>query len=91
GASPFYFELGMGIGEIRRWRSDRSPIAASGFMLNPAMGFRLGGHDRSFFANPFISVPMAFGARRSRSSGSGYHITPVIAAFIPGLGFGWAW
>jgi len=95
--SRFYFELGMGLGVVNQW-SDGSPISRSdafGLMVKPAIGFRLGGYQRSFFINPFISVPMAFGGIERRDDHSTNTHTTVnvgtLAQFRAGFGFGWAW
>lgn len=48
----------------------------AGFMIAPAVGARLGGRTRGFFANPFVSVPIVIGGA----------VRPRI-----GVGLGGAW
>jgi len=59
--TPFYLELGFGFGSI--WDS--------GFIVVPAIGVRLGGRRMGFFANPFISIPMALSGDVSARFGIG--------------------
>jgi len=61
-----------------RWRqrSGRQWTSTFGPMIAPAIGLRLGGQTRGFFANPYISLPLVLGA-------------PVLVR--AGIGLGWAW
>jgi len=96
---PFYFELGVGIGS-----SEQINFDIHGFILNPALGARLGGNERSFFVNPFISLPVVFRQRgwghwdslyrwelwRRRGRGE-QPSGSVTVHFRLGVGFGRAW
>jgi len=74
GGSPFYVEIGIGFGAIIG-SDGYDSIDASGLMVTPAIGARLG---RSFFVNPFISLSAVFGEELW------FH--PRF-----GVGLGWAW
>jgi len=74
GGFPFYLELGLGLGGIV-WED----VSASGLMVTPAIGLRLGGQARNIFVNPFINLPMA-------SNGS---YSEVVFTFGVGLGAAW--
>jgi len=90
GFSTFYFELGIGFGDV--WREGNNFRYADGFMMMPAIGFRFGGYNRSFFVNPFISVPMAFGKYVTHPElDQMKRIGGVLAQIRAGIGFGFAW
>jgi hypothetical protein len=104
GSSPFYLELGMGWGEARGSihysytdsrvsggynYSDDLSYWASGFMMAPAVGMRLGRHTRGFFTNIFTSFPIVLSARRwDGYMGGGSGGTSTIRF---GVGMGGAW
>jgi hypothetical protein len=55
--------------------------------MMPAIGYRFGGYKSLFFINPYISVPMGFGATRWHDNEK----KAVIAHFRAGVGIGIAW
>jgi len=91
---PLYLELGIGWGGIEG-RGDTGTYSASGFMMSPALGVRLGGQRGGFFANPFVSFPVVFGERtRGKMLGppnEGEIDGNVTSRFMFGIGFGRSW
>ena len=92
---PLYLELGIGWGVIEDW-GDAGSYFASGFMMSPALGVRLGGQRGGFFANPFVSFPVVFGEKTRgklfQSSSNEEEIGGnVTSRFMFGIGFGRSW
>ena len=101
-AFPVFFELGMGFGSADgrsyhdQWEAFYRHFGyynAVGFMVNPAIGVRLGGRRWGFFITPFASFPFVVGQTRwwdsrveadTGTNLSGFH-------FRFGAGLGWAW
>jgi len=97
GGSPFYLELGMGWGWIGG-HEDRELWLASGFMVNPSIGVRLGGRRIGFFANPFIALPVVFGESKWAWDFSPHRPRPnqpsggnINIGFLFAFAIGWAW
>jgi len=90
GGSPFYLELGLGFGMVAYWWEEEHFDGWGGWFwqdewrevwgikIVPAIGVRLGGQTRAFFASPFISLPIVIG-------------DGVAVDFRLGVGLGGAW
>ena len=102
GGLPFYFEFA--IGGYFGWYWDpivtigEGELGGLGFMINPAIGVRFGGRERSFFVNPFISAPIGFGnsfmTKYNEETEEYVTENAGIGTFIQlrvGIGFGFAW
>jgi len=93
---PVYIELGMGVGHVQ-WLGRNGESFASGLMVSPAIGARLGGQRRGFFVNPFVSLSVVFGQREWRNDGRWTEGRPdrpdgnITTHFRFGIGLGWAW
>jgi len=87
GGGPFYFELGYGLGWMQRWRVVEWEWESQnnfGFMLNPAIGFKLGGRrwagqNWGWFLDITAALPVVIGLRG------------FTARFHPGAALGIAW
>jgi len=94
GNSIFFLELGLGYGYMERnylyyfiddWMNEGEILyKTSGFMINPAIGFRFFRETRGFFADIFFSVPFVLGERDLLEGN-------VDAGFRCGIGLGGAW
>jgi len=96
GGSPFYLELGLGVGYVYESWEDERWVSSSwggdwewyrhrrdiiGIMATPALGVKID-IDRNglFFINPFISLPVVMGN----------YVRPTVSRSV-GIGLGTAW
>jgi len=64
GRFPFYLEFGTGWGMVNSvlvTQHGDEQYVATGLMLAPALGARIGGQRTELFVNPFVSLPMLLG------------------------------
>jgi hypothetical protein len=92
-ANGLYAELGLGYGWVSGFldlASEEADLSfMGGFMLNPALGWRIDfGKPGGFFINPQISVPLVFGKQYTVSGNNGFRVNPYVkASFSFGFAF----